>query len=90
MSTKLHGGQDRPSAEILADTAWACNGRHVTPGTELSIKGESGRFAFRRYALSARSEWIDVYGGKAGHEAFRSFDPARVIRVHRTIKRRPS
>ena len=75
-------------SNVLTDTTWSCNGRHITAGTELSIKGERGRFAFRHFAISDKGEWITVYGGPNGRESFRSFDPSRVSRVHRSIKQR--
>lgn len=72
---------------MTADT-WTCHGRHVAKGTELSVRGARGRFRFQRYVVTAKGEWIDVYGGPDGREMFRSFAPERVTTVHRTIKAR--
>jgi hypothetical protein len=64
------------------------NGRHLVRGTEVSIKGERGRFRFIKHVYNpvTDSEWIDVVGGPAGHEMGRSFRPERVRTVH--IKKR--
>jgi hypothetical protein len=58
------------------------NNRHVTKDTELKISGERGRFRFMRHVKNGDIEWIDVYGGKKGAEAFRSFREERVRTVH--------
>ena len=65
------------------------NGRRVAKGTELSIKGERGRFRFLRLVVTCKgSTWIDVYGGKSGHETIRSFHPSKVKTVHRISRLR--
>jgi len=60
-------------------------GRHVTRGTELSIRGERGRFRFLKRVVrpALGVEWIDVWGGPKGAPQWRSFHPDRVRRVHR-------
>ena len=58
------------------------NGREVTPGTELKIQGERGRFRFMKFVRNNGAEWIDVWGGPSGREQTRSFRVARVARVH--------
>lgn len=60
------------------------HGRNVCHGTEVSIRGERGRFRFLRHVTNGRTgtEWIDVYGGVKGHETIRSFRPERVRTVH--------
>lgn len=58
------------------------NGRNVTPGTELKITGERGRFRFIKHVINGEKEWIDVWGGPKGAESIRSFRPDRVKRVH--------
>ena len=64
------------------------NGRQVDRETEVTISGE-GRFRFLRHVTTAAgTEWVDVYGGKKGHETIRSFRPARIKRVHRLSKMR--
>jgi len=71
-------------------TDWTANGRAVTGGiTELSITGVSGRFVFQRYVLAPGGRaWIDVLGGRKGHEVLRSLRPGRVKTVHRVAKTR--
>lgn len=60
------------------------NGRHITPGTEVSIRGERGRFRFlKRVTRDDGREWLDFWGGPKGAEAWRSFGADRVRRVHR-------
>lgn len=60
------------------------NGRHLEPGTEVSIRGERGRFRFvKRVRRANGTEWLDFWGGKKGCEQMRSFYPSRVKRVHR-------
>ncbi|UIW13318.1 hypothetical protein SEA_CREWMATE_67 [Arthrobacter phage Crewmate] len=60
------------------------NGRHITPGTEVSIRGERGRFRFlKRVTRDDGREWLDFWGGPKGCEAWRSFAADQVRRVHR-------
>jgi hypothetical protein len=59
------------------------NGRTVTMGTELSIRGESGRFRFIKHVKTPDSEWIDVIGGKKNYEMWRSFAMENIKTVHR-------
>ncbi len=77
----------------IVETTWEANGRQVIgdqrAGTELSIAGERGRFRFVAYVLTDTAEWIDVFGGTDNQQAWRSFDPARVTRVHTKPKLRP-
>lgn len=60
------------------------HGRHLVKGTEVSIKGERGRFRFIKHVYNPQTdtEWIDVVGGMSGHEMGRSFRPERVKVVH--------
>jgi len=58
------------------------NGRIVSVGTEVSIRGESGRFRFMKHVKTDTSEWIDVIGGKKGYSTYRSFTVDRVKTVH--------
>ena len=72
-------------------TTWRRGARIVTPGVELSIRGERGRFRFRQHVTTRGGiEWIDVIGGPAGRDAFRSFRPEQVRTVHITRKARPA
>lgn len=61
------------------------NGRILTPGTEVSIRGERGRFRFmKRVTRPERGiEWLEFWGGPKHSEQWRSFYPDRVRRVHR-------
>jgi hypothetical protein len=66
------------------------NGRHVTPGTELKITGERGRFMFVRHVETDKgASWIDVVGGPTGYVRSRSFRVDRVKTVHRKKRIRP-
>jgi hypothetical protein len=58
------------------------NGRNVSTGTELKIKGERGRFRFIKHVKTATSEWVDVWGGPKQAENWRSFHMDKVVRVH--------
>lgn len=64
------------------------NGRTVTIGTELSIRGESGRFRFVKHVKTPDSEWIDAIGGKKGYEMWRSFPLENIKTVHRLNRTR--
>jgi len=69
----------------VVEQAVKINGRHVTQGTEISIKGERGRFRFAgRVTTRSGNTWIDAYGPRGS----RSFDEARVKTVHRKRKGR--
>jgi hypothetical protein len=81
------GGSSLP--EVVISTTWAASsGRILAPGMELSIVGERGRFKFIKHVISGGREWIDVLGGRNGHEKIRSFRPDRVATVHRLKKLR--
>jgi hypothetical protein len=72
-----------PAGWHVADET-TLNGHAVTPGTELSIRGERGRFRFLRHiTVDGGADWLDVYGGPKGAEQLRSFYPERVKTVHR-------
>lgn len=64
------------------------NGRTIVRGTELSIRGESGRFRFIKHVKAPKAEWIDVHGGKKGYEVWRSFYIDQVKTVHRIARTR--
>lgn len=65
------------------------NGRHLVPGTEVSITGERGRFRFVRHVRRPDgTEWLDFVGGRPGVERARSFRPDRIKTVHRLAKMR--
>lgn len=72
----------KPNDGWIIRTEIQINGRNVTPGTELKITGERGRFRFIKYVQTDTSEWIDVVGGPKGVDQLRSFYPDRVKTVH--------
>lgn len=69
----------------ISNTVVAPSGRHLTPGTELKIEGQRGRFRFRQYVDTGKAQWIDVFD-KDGR--CRSFRLDRVRTVHRTTRLR--
>jgi hypothetical protein len=76
--------------EVTTSFTW--NGRHIEPGTELSITGEPGaRFRFIQHVRTPTAEWVDVAGGtKRSGIRNRSFRPDRIKTVHRKPKMPPS
>ncbi|ATN94061.1 hypothetical protein J4U01_gp097 [Mycobacterium phage Kumao] len=60
------------------------NGKLLTVDTEVSIKGERGRFRFKyaRYTKDGRLN-LTFVGGPFGYETFRTFYPEKIRRVHR-------
>lgn len=81
-----------PSAHWVISEEWSTHGRNLVKGTEISIRGERGRFLFIRHVVnpSNGAEWVDVIGGKAGTKQFRAFAPARIKTVHWKKKIRPN
>jgi hypothetical protein len=65
-------------------TEWVSpTGRVLTPGRELSIAGERGRFRFVKHVTTPDGrQWVDVVGGPEGHTMTRSFRPDRIRTVH--------
>lgn len=64
-------------------TSIQINNRHVEPGTELKIAGERGRFRFIKHVITdTGKEWVDVWGGPAKAEQWRSFKLEQVKTVH--------
>lgn len=61
------------------------NGRTLTRGTEVTIRGERGRFRFLKAVERPERglAWLDFWGGPKGSEHWRSFRADRVKRVHR-------
>jgi hypothetical protein len=73
--------EDNPEpVERVSQTEITINGRAVTPNTEVSIKGETGRFTFR---YSLRPDEVTVWGGQPQYEKWRTFKIDRVRTVHR-------
>lgn len=79
-----------PDDRIISDSiTW--NGRHIERGTELKIRGESGRFLFLKHVRRPSGvEWIDTvhYDSKGNSTGFHSFRPARIQTVHRLNRTR--
>lgn len=80
-----------PSAHWVVSEEWTANGRNLVKGTEISIKGERGRFQFIKHVYNPKTggEWVDVVGGPANIKQFRSFSVDRVKTVHYKNKIRP-
>ena len=79
-----------PSASWIIETSISVNGRLVHENTELSIRGERGRFRFKRLVRrpDTGAVWVDVIGGPKGCEVFRSFHLDRIKTVHRLDRTR--
>jgi hypothetical protein len=72
-------------ADWTVTTDLTIHGRHVVPGTELTIQGVRGRVRFVRHVRRDNgTEWLDVIA--ADESGWRSFRPERVRTVH--IRRR--
>lgn len=70
----------RPNDKWEITTELQINGRYVKPGTELKIKGWSGRYLFVKHVKTEKGiEWIDVVSN-AGYFCSCSLD--RVKTVH--------
>jgi hypothetical protein len=75
--------QNLPADWHEHDTA-TVNGRRLSPGTEVSVRGERGRFRFiKRVTRDDGREWLDFWGGPKGCANWRSFPPSQIRRVHR-------
>ena len=77
-----------PTAHWITSEEIVLHGRHVVRGSELSIRGERGRFNFIKHVLNPKtgSEWIDVVGGPTGYKTMRSFHIDKIRRVHNKVK----
>lgn len=72
-----------PSADWTRETEIRVNGRVVVPGTEISFRGERGRFRFVERVTTPRgASWLSVIGGPKGVRTWRSLPEARVRTVH--------
>ncbi|ARQ95516.1 hypothetical protein I5G81_gp77 [Mycobacterium phage Shandong1] len=79
----------RTSAPIVEQPEVVVNGRTLEPGTEVSIRGERGRFRFKSAARTSGGRIVcDFIGGPAGHEQWRSFYPEKIKTVHRLNRTR--
>jgi hypothetical protein len=78
-----------PSAGWIKLNHYQINRRTLKHGTEVSIRGERGRFRFiKAVQTPTGAVWLDFIGGPAKAEKWRSFHPDRVRRVHRINKTR--
>lgn len=65
-------------------------GRYITEGeTEVSIRGERGRFRVHEVRATDDGDEVHVYGGTGEHRQWRVFPAERVWIVHRISKLRP-
>jgi hypothetical protein len=69
----------RYPAEWVVSEEMTVNKRNVVPGTEISFRGQKGRFRFIKHVINGEHEWIDVMNNSG---QFRSFRPSEVKRVH--------
>lgn len=59
-------------------------GRELMRGTEVSIRGERGRFRFVKSSVTSAGRVVcDFIGPSEAHAAWRSFYPERIRTVHR-------
>lgn len=65
--------------EWVVNEEMTVNKRNVTPGTEISFRGQRGRFRFIKHVVNGQHEWIDVISTSG---QFHSFRPSEVKRVH--------
>jgi len=73
----------KPNDGWVYATEMQINGRNVSPGTELKISGQRGRYRFVKHVRTEKDiEWLDVWGGPKGAECLRSFTLDKVKRVH--------
>jgi hypothetical protein len=81
-----------PSSHWVISEEWTTHGRNLVKGTELSIRGQRGRFHFIRHVYNPKIdvEWVDVIGGSKGEKQYRSFNPASIKTVHWKNKIRPA
>lgn len=75
----------RDNGWTITTTVIAPSGRHLTPGTELKITGQRGRFRFLRYVDTGKAQWIEVIDRDRKCRFFRL---DRVRTVHRTTRMR--
>lgn len=79
---------DHYPADWVVSHHLVVNGRHVEPGTELTISGIPGRCRFVKHVKTGTTVWVDIVGGKKGAPKMRSVTPDRIKTVHRINKTR--
>ena len=72
----------KPNDAWVCETEIQINGRNVSMGTELKIRGVRGRYRFVKKVTTTTTEWIDVWGGPKGAESMRSFRLNQIKTVH--------
>lgn len=78
-----------PSADWTRHDVVRVHGRILAKGTEVSIKGERGRFRFLGAVTTpSGAYWLDFIGGSKGVVMFRAFRPEQIKRVHIRAKTR--
>lgn len=84
--------ENNPSENWIINFSMTVHNRNLENGTEVSIRGERGRFQFIRHVYNPDIdvEWVDVIGGKKGVREMRSFRPDRIKRVHWKKTMRPT
>lgn len=70
--------------EGAEEMALADSGRWLRSGSEISVKNEPGRFIVRWI----KGDEVTVFGGRSGHEAWRTFRMDDIRRVHTKQKLR--
>lgn len=61
------------------------NGRTLDTETELSIRGQTGRYKYRWMT----GQDITCWGGRQGHEMYRSFQLNQIKTIHKKPKHPP-
>lgn len=86
-------GNPWPAVEGPVENDWTIsteyrhNGRVLTPGTEVSVRGMRGRYRFVKHVARPNGiEWVDLWGGPGKEESFRSVRPERIRTVHRIAR----
>lgn len=82
-------------ADWEIESSMTVNGRQVEKGTEISVRDHGGRkrrVRFIEHVTAPAGEWItvseiDKATGKS--RSTRSFDPSRIVTVHRITKSAP-
>ncbi|AXH46879.1 hypothetical protein I5G67_gp041 [Mycobacterium phage Aminay] len=85
----LHGFEHNRIRRRQLDEAVRINGRQLARGTEVSIRGQRGRYRFLYGERTDEGKVVlHFMGGPAGRERLRSFYPERVKTVHRVERTR--
>lgn len=73
---------------ITSDVYTMPNGKRLTIGTEVTVRGERGaRFRFVKHVRTPDGrEWLDLMGGPSKVTMWRSFRPERISRVFGVAK----